>query len=359
MRAGYEKLTGDPRLSGLSKLSRGCACACACVCVCAVGDVDIIASEVLTFAGSPVFAAPNQVPPALLAFCDAVLTGAVTMPRLLGFCLAWAACMLTLCGIAGTGGAISSEWYEFLGNPPLLRDLCLCAPGDGDRNVRSVMDPELLCLLSCAPGRTEVSGVLLPAEGDRDALFRVFLFVWTSATLVGVVGRALRAAAAAAALSEAVLDWRRVNAEMAAVAALGFAVEALRGCEEKEGVELARDAWLWMAMAAKAYLDQTGVGREHCPARPIVDGEGMSQDTGWGGSSMQADVDMYFYSQEVIPAVYDKSTKRWNVRQRRNGGDHSTYRIGWATSSRPEHGFSLLRYRVQPCIVWYCIVACA
>lgn len=26
---------------------------------------------------------------------------------------------------------------------------------------------------------------------------------------------------------------------------------------------------------------------------------------------MQADVDMYFYSHEVIPAVYDKSTKRW------------------------------------------------
>lgn len=69
----------------------------------------MIASEVLTFAGSPVFAAPNQVPPALVAFCDAVLTGAVTIPRLLGFCLAWAACMLTLCGMAGTGGAMSSD----------------------------------------------------------------------------------------------------------------------------------------------------------------------------------------------------------------------------------------------------------
>lgn len=91
------------------------------------------------------------------------------------------------------------------------------------------MDPELPCLLICPPGRAEVSGVLLPADEDRDALLRVFLFVWTSATFVGVVGRALRAAAAAAALSEAVLDSRRVKAEMAAVAALGFAVEALRG----------------------------------------------------------------------------------------------------------------------------------
>lgn len=204
--------------------------------------------------------------------------------------------------------------------------------------------------------------MLLPADEDRDALLRAFLLVWTSATLVGVVGRALRAAAAAAALSEAVLDSRRVKAEMAAVAALGFAVEALRGCEEREGVELARDAWLWMAMAAKAYLDQTGVGREYRPARPIMDGEGMSQDTGLGRewhACRCRPTTVYFYPQEVIAAVYDKSTKRWNVRQRRNGGEHSTYRIGWATSSRPEHGFSLLRYRVQPCIVWYCIVACA
>lgn len=138
------------------------------------------------------------------------------------------------------------------------------------------MEPELACLLSCPPGRAEVSGVLLPADEDRDALLRAFLLVWTSATLVGVVGRALRAAAAAAALSEAVLDSRRVKAEMAAVAALGFAVEALRGCEEREGVELARDAWLWMAMAAKPYLYQTGVGKEYRPARPIMDGEAMS-----------------------------------------------------------------------------------
>jgi hypothetical protein len=117
--------------------------------------------------------------------------------------------------------------------------------------------------------------VLFPADEDRDALLRVVLLVWTSATLVGVVGRALRAAAAAAALSEEVLDSRRVKAEMAAVAALGLAVEALRGCEEMEEVELARDARLRMAMAAKGYLNQTGVGREHCPAGPV---EGREAD---------------------------------------------------------------------------------
>lgn len=185
---------------------------------------------------------------------------------------------------------MSSDWYEFLGIPPLLRDLCGCAPGDGDRNVRSVMDPELPFLLSCSPGRAEVSGVLLPADEDRDALLRVVLFVWTSATLVGVVGRALRAAAAAAALSEAVLDSRRVKAEMAAVAALGLAVEALRGCEDREEVELARDARPRMAMAAKGYLGQTGVGREHCSAGPMawVGWKGMPQNTGWEGNSMQA-----------------------------------------------------------------------
>lgn len=196
--------------------------------------------------------------------------------------------MLTLCGIAGTGGAISSDWYEFLGIPPLLRDLCAGAPGDGDRNVRSVMDPELPCLLSCPPGRAGVSGVLLPADEDRDALRRAFLFVWTSATLVGVVGRALRAAAAAAALSEAVLDSRRVKAEMAAVAALGFAVEALRGCEEREGVELARDAWLWMAMAAKGYLRSNRGGKRALPS-PAYGGRGAERHrTQAGGGGQHA-----------------------------------------------------------------------
>jgi hypothetical protein len=52
---------------------------------------------------------------------------------------------------------------------------------------------------------------------------------WTSATLVGVVGLARRAAAAAADEREG--DWvsRRMKAEAAAVAALGLAVSLVRG----------------------------------------------------------------------------------------------------------------------------------
>lgn len=57
-------------------------------------------------------------------------------------------------------------------------------------------------------------------------------FVWMPATLVGVVGRARRAAAAAAALREPVLESRRVpeKAVRAADAADGLALEALSGC---------------------------------------------------------------------------------------------------------------------------------
>lgn len=54
MRAGYEKLTEDPPLSGLS------ASSCAPVlCVGDAGEADMIASEVLTFDMSPCFAAPK------------------------------------------------------------------------------------------------------------------------------------------------------------------------------------------------------------------------------------------------------------------------------------------------------------
>lgn len=56
---------------------------------------------------------------------------------------------------------------------------------------------------------------------------------------MGVVGRALRAAAAAAALRDAVLGERRWKADAAAVAAFGFAVEALRGCSRGKRFELA------------------------------------------------------------------------------------------------------------------------
>lgn len=74
---------------------------------------------------------------------------------------------------------------------------------------------------------------MLPLRKEEvEVLRRRVRFVWTSATLVGVVGRARRAAAAAAALREFDEDARRfpVKAEMAADAAEGSAVEALRGC---------------------------------------------------------------------------------------------------------------------------------
>lgn len=63
---------------------------------------------------------------------------------------------------------------------------------------------------------------------ETDVERRMVRFVWTSATFVGVVGRARRAAAAAADERDGD-DSRRLNAEAAAVAALGFAVAALRG----------------------------------------------------------------------------------------------------------------------------------
>lgn len=52
-----------------------------------------------------------------------------------------------------------------------------------------------------------------------DALRRRVRFVWTSATLVGVMGRARRAAAAAAAEREVLESWRRKTAAAAAWAA--------------------------------------------------------------------------------------------------------------------------------------------
>jgi hypothetical protein len=69
-----------------------------------------------------------------------------------------------------------------------------------------------------------------------ELLRRRVLFVWTSETIVGVVGRARRAAAAAAAESEGD-DSRRLKAEaaaVAAVAALGFAVASVRGYSTTE-----------------------------------------------------------------------------------------------------------------------------
>jgi len=64
---------------------------------------------------------------------------------------------------------------------------------------------------------------------ETEALRRRVRFVWTAPTSVGVCGRALSAVAAAAAESDG-LDSRRLKAETAAVAALGFAVAVVRGC---------------------------------------------------------------------------------------------------------------------------------
>lgn len=84
------------------------------------------------------------------------------------------------------------------------------------------MDPTLgdLCRLDLPLSR-------LPID-ETEGLRRAARFDWTSATLVGVVGRALRAAAAAADESEVEAS-RRMNADAAAVAALGFAVSLVRG----------------------------------------------------------------------------------------------------------------------------------
>jgi hypothetical protein len=117
---------------------------------------------------------------------------------------------MTWLGIAGTGGASCGRAWP--------------RPGEGDRNVRSVKEPVLGDL--CKPG--------LPlsrlAVDDTEGLRRATRLDWTSATLVGVIGRALRAAAAAADESEGGADWsRRMKAEAAAVAAFGFAVSLVRG----------------------------------------------------------------------------------------------------------------------------------
>ncbi len=89
--------------------------------------------------------------------------------------------------------------------------------------------------LRISPGRVTpcpCSTVLVPMPWDEtEPLRRRVLLVCTAATLVGVWGRALRAAAAAADESDNVgLDSRRWKAEMAAEVALGLAVDTVRGC---------------------------------------------------------------------------------------------------------------------------------
>jgi hypothetical protein len=92
------------------------------------------------------------------------------------------------------------------------------------------MEPLLPRLVKGGASRGVWSDKAVRVEA-MDALRRRVRFVCTSATLVGVVGRARRAAAAAAAESddEAFGSWRLKTAA-AAVAALGSAVAAVRGC---------------------------------------------------------------------------------------------------------------------------------
>jgi hypothetical protein len=80
--------------------------------------------------------------------------------------------------------------------------------------------------------RRSLDGVLLsrlPAE-DTEPLLRRARLDGTSATLMGVVGRALRAAAAAAEDRVVVVAGSlRMKADVAAVAAFGLAVSLVRG----------------------------------------------------------------------------------------------------------------------------------
>lgn len=110
-----------------------------------------------------------------------------------------------LCGIVGTGGASGA--------------LGRAAPraGDGSRKVLSDIELELRRRSNCELGR---GGTELAFE-DPELVLRNIRFVWTSATLVGDVGRDLKAAAAAAAESDALDLLRARNAWAAAVVAEG------------------------------------------------------------------------------------------------------------------------------------------
>ncbi|KAG7291716.1 hypothetical protein NEMBOFW57_001735 [Staphylotrichum longicolle] len=121
-------------------------------------------------------------------------------------------------GSAGTGGISSSkDWLRGRADPdPLLPGRC----GLGVRKVRSVIEPLLPRLR-----KPDWSRKGCEAVEATEALRRCVRFVCTSATRIGVVGRARRAAAAAAADKELFDSWRLKTAA-AAVAALGFAVAA-------------------------------------------------------------------------------------------------------------------------------------
>lgn len=194
-------------------------------------------STLRTLPASPTRAAPNHDGDSSApTVCEATRTGVLAMPMLV-LCGWPGAPMLdamlavsTSLGRAGTGGrcwALPEKLVRWLPRLPGRWGL-------GLRKVRSVM--EALLPRRCRPGRAASAATararagrrVLPWE-DTEALRRCVRFVWTAPTLIGLVGRARRAAAAAAADSDG-FDPRRLKTAAAAVAALGSAVAAVRGC---------------------------------------------------------------------------------------------------------------------------------
>lgn len=210
-----------------------------CGCGCTFEMAVIAASDVLMFFISPTCAAPNHDgDPSFPSLCDATRTGVGPIPRLFALrccdcrCRAAPSVFPSLrgsifSGSAGTGGAASCHGRPYPGEPLLLSAVAgLC--GLGDLKVFSAMELLLPRLCSAEDGRPEASGAV-PAE-DRDALRRIVRLVWTSATLVGVAGRARRAAAAAAEERDCCCGSRRLKTAAAAMVALGLAVMAVSGC---------------------------------------------------------------------------------------------------------------------------------
>jgi len=118
--------------------------------------------------------------------------------------------------MAGTGGASAALGTGRLG------------PGDGSRNVLSDMDPELPRRSSCGVALLCDPPKELPTDDVDPERFRVLL-VCTSATEVGVMGRALSAAAAAADERDAFEDRFFRKAWVAAVVAAEWAVTPFSG----------------------------------------------------------------------------------------------------------------------------------
>ena len=118
--------------------------------------------------------------------------------------------------MAGTGGASIALGTGRLG------------PGEGSRNVLSDMEPELPRRSNCGVALLCDPPNELPTDDVDPDRFRV-LRVCTSATDVGVIGRALSAAAAAAEEREAFEERFFRKACVAAVVAAEWAVTPFNG----------------------------------------------------------------------------------------------------------------------------------